>query len=439
MNVGRFGRQLLIAAGLALAGLATTTAAAAADDLPSRWDPRAIALNREAGNTFLLRPGQILAASRDAADVAKVLSDWKRNDTRAFGVALFTRPPKTSDPAKEIREALARVRKATAGRPQGPARVAPNHVFVGEAAGSAINFMGEPRIQGGPGSSVRPAPLPKALPLRTQWAGDGKGVRIAVLDTGMFEHEWLTNVYRAPGSDDVWDVEHDGYGDNESGHGTFIAGLIAQVAPSASVYAVKVLNSHGVGDDLTVAAEMAKLPQDIDIVNLSLGGYTDQDTPPLAMEEAVAAMTARNTAVVAAAGNHGKTRPFWPAAFEPVLAIGAVEDDGGSWWRASYSNHGPWVDATARGTNLESTFTHEKTLVAQGSSPAPATDPTIQFDGWAAWDGTSFATPIAAAMLARTMTRYSIFSAVDAEAVLLTAANAAPADFPNAVLLDELA
>ena len=276
------------------------------------------------------------------------------------------------------------------------------------------------------------------MPLRTTWSGDGLGVRIAVLDTGMFEHEWLTGVTRAPGSSDVWDVEHDGYGDNESGHGTFIAGLIQQVAPSASIYAVKVLNSHGVGDDLTVADEMAKLPQDIDIVNLSLGGYTENNAPPLAMEAALDAMAKRQTAVVAAAGNHAATRPFWPAAFEPVLAVGAVEEDAGSWWRASYSNHGPWVDVTARGTNLQSTFTREETLVAQGATPAPATDPTISFDGWAAWDGTSFATPIAAAMLARTMTRYSIASAVDAESSLLTAASAAPADFPNAVLLDEL-
>ena len=160
MNVGRFGTQIVgrlaLVAGLVVAGLATTTAAAAANDMPSKWDPRKVAVNREAGNTFLLRPGQILAGPGDGADVARVLPDWKRNDTRAFGVTLFTRAPKTSDPAREIREALARVRKATSGRPQGPARVAPNHVFVGESVpASAINFMGEPRIQGGPGS-IRP-------------------------------------------------------------------------------------------------------------------------------------------------------------------------------------------------------------------------------------------------------------------------------------------
>ncbi len=122
-------------------------------------------------------------------------------------------------------DACAKIRRATANRPQGPAQVSPNHVFVGEAtSAAAINFTGEPRIQGGPGSSVRQAAMPAALPMRTTRTDDGSGVKIAVLDTGMFEHEWLTGVQRAPGSDDVWDVENDGYGDNEAGHGTFIAG-----------------------------------------------------------------------------------------------------------------------------------------------------------------------------------------------------------------------
>ena len=61
MNVGRFGRQIVrrlaLVAGLVVAGLATTTAAAAANEMPSKWIPRTVAVNREAGNTFLLRPG----------------------------------------------------------------------------------------------------------------------------------------------------------------------------------------------------------------------------------------------------------------------------------------------------------------------------------------------------------------------------------------------
>jgi Subtilase family len=443
--VGAFGRQivgrLVIVVAVAIAALAmATSAASAANELPRQWDPRKVAVNREAENTFLLRPGQILAGPGDGPDVQRVLTGWKPSEQRPFGVTVFTRAPQNPlDPAREVLDALARIRKATAGRPQGPARVSPNHVFVGEAAASATNFYGEPRLQGGPGSSVRQAALPAALPLRTSDRGDGQGVRIAVLDTGMFDHEWLKGVQRAPNSDDVWDVERDGYGDAEAGHGTFIAGLILQVAPAASVYAVKVLDSHGVGDDLGVAAALEKLPPDIDIVNLSLGGYTDRDAAPLALATALRAIGERS-AVVAAAGNQGSSRPFWPAAFDrQVLAVGAVEQGDGKWARADYSNHGPWVDATARGSNLQSTFAREKTLVAQGSTINPVTDPTIAFGGWASWDGTSFATPIAAAMVARTMSRNGLVSAAEAQTHLLASSPpAAQPDFSHAVLLDEL-
>jgi subtilisin family serine protease len=96
----------------------------------------------------------------------------------------------------------------------------------------------------------------------------GEGVR----------HERTARALGAPpDSADVWDVDHDEYADAESGHGTFIAGLIVQVVPAAEVSIVKVLDSHGVGDDAAVATAMEQLPQDVDIVNLSLGGYTGRD------------------------------------------------------------------------------------------------------------------------------------------------------------------
>jgi hypothetical protein len=79
-----------------------------------------------------------------------------------------------------------------------------------------------------------------------------------------------------------------------------------------------------------------------------------------------------------------------------------------------------------------------KTKVAQGATIS-RTDPSISFDGWASWDGTSFATPIAAAMIARTMTRAGLPLAAEAQTKLLSNASLAPQpDFPHAVLLDEL-
>ncbi len=398
-------------------------------ELPKAWDPRRVAINRDEKNTFLLRPGQILVGPGDVAEVAKILPDWKPSERRPFGVTAFTRD--TLD-AAEIRAALIKVRRATASRQQGPAQVAPNHVFVGE---SAITMTGEPRVQGGPGSSVRVAKPPKAMPIRGAKPDDGKGVKIAVLDTGLFTHPWLTAVQHDPSAADVWDVDHNGYADNESGHGTFIAGLILQIAPAAEVFVVKVLDSNGVGDDLTVATAMEALPPDIDIVNLSLGGYTDDDMGPLAIATALKAMRRRGGAVVAAAGNAGSDRPFWPAAFKQVLAVGAVEERAGVWHRASFSDYGWWVDAAARGVALQSTFARGKTKQTDGT-----TTQTIAFDGWASWDGTSFASPITAAMLARTMTREGLGTAAEAREFVLASSPAAPQpDFPLAVLVDEMA
>jgi hypothetical protein len=141
--------------------------------------------------------------------------------------------------------------------------------------------------------------------------------------------------------------------------------------------------------------------------------------------------------VVAAAGNNGDSRPFWPAAFGDVLAVGAAENKGGNWNRADYSNYGPWVDVTARGTNLHSTFAYGKTKVAAGPTISRL-DPTITFNGWAAWDGTSFATPITAAMIARSMSRKNLPVSSEGADLALRSGQSAPADFPNAVLLDEL-
>ena len=315
---------------LAVAALATTTSAASAGELPAKWDPRAVAVNREPGNTFLLRPGQILVAPGDAADVARVLKGWKPHEQRPFGITVFTRPTQNpADPAREVMDALATIRRATANRPQGPAQVAPNHVFVGEAASaSAINFMGEPRIQGGPGSTVRQATHAGRAADAHDPAGTAAASRSRCWTPACSSTSGSRASSARPAATTPGTSRDDGYGDDEAGHGTFIAGLIMQVAPAASVYAVKVLDSHGVGDDLNVAKAMEQLPADVNIINLSLGGYTDRDAPPMAVATAMAAMGQQQRVVVAAAGNHGKSRPFWPAAFDQVLAVGAVDEAG---------------------------------------------------------------------------------------------------------------
>ena len=294
--------------------------------------------------------------------------------------------------------ALAQVRKATADRPQGPARVAPNYVFVGEASDHASPASRASRAARAPPCASRGRR--QTLPLRTTRARRRQGradrrarhrpVRPRVADG---------RPARAGGAD-VWDVEHDGYGDAESGHGTFIAGLILQVAPAADVYVVKVLDSHGLGDDPPSPRRWSSCRR-TSTSSTSRSAATPTTTPARWRSRArCRAMRKQRSVVVAAAGNNGSPRPFWPAAFKQVLAVGAVEEKDGHWCarvvqqlrlvgRRRRARREPAVDVRAREDEGR-----------PGPTPAP-TDPTIAFDGWAAWDGTSFASPITAAMLAR--------------------------------------
>lgn len=411
--------------------------------LPKYWKPEEVAVGGSRGRPFLFRPHQLLVAREDADAARRALEGWQPMDDgpRPEGVVVLTRTSSDvdTDPEAELRQALERLRRVPSDHRDGPVRAAPNHVFVGEAE-AAIDVLGQPRIQGGPGSSVRPAAPPEALPELGQ-PGDGEGVTVAVLDTGLFEHRWLTDrIERALGSDDVWDENGDRYADAEAGHGTFIAGLVRQVAPAATVHAVKVLDSWGVGDDAVLATAMEQLPEDVQIVNLSLGGYTDGDEPPLAITTALRVLRARGATVLAAAGNAGDSRLFWPAAFKGVLGIGCVEEADGGWRRAPFSNHGWWVDACARGVGIESTFHSATTLVHDGSDGSigpQAADPEVTFDGWAAWDGTSFSTPVVAGVIARELSRAG-GTAEEAKARVLSRSPLAPQpDFPLGLRIDD--
>lgn len=397
-----------------------------------------VVLSPDPANRFLLRPRELLIAPRDVKDAQLALPPgWTLDDTAKTTGALRFRNPTGNGTAQEVLEAIAQVRAKTADRPQGPVRIAPNHVLVGEQQ-PPVAFTGEPRIQGGNATCARPQPRPKMLPQRTTQPADGQGVTIAVLDTGLFRHPWLAppQVSGIGDAADTWDLDHDGFGDAEAGHGTFVSGLIRQVAPAAQLVDVKVLNSHGVGDDFIVAQAMEQLPAGVSIVNLSLGGYTDDDSAPLAVAGALKTLRSRGAAVVAAAGNSGLRRPFWPAAFKQVVGVGTA-DFHGTWTRPQWSNYGYWVDAVTRGSNVASTYAIDATTKFVAGPGATVTQ--LTFNGWARWDGTSFSTPVVAAYLARLITRHGLATAQAAVDLLLGTAPPAPQpDFPLAVLVDDI-
>jgi membrane-anchored mycosin MYCP len=145
----------------------------------------------------------------------------------------------------------------------------------------------------------------------------------------------------------------------------------------------------------------------VDILNLSFGCYTDDGEPPLVLARAVSLVSAE-ILLVAAAGNNGdidelrkhgelpnpeahwnkyltSKTPVWPAAFDEVITVGATNGKE----LAPFSPQTPWVDLTAPGVDVESTYlTGEVKL----TSPPPGSPTEETFsNGFAYWDGTSFA------------------------------------------------
>jgi Subtilase family len=278
---------------------------------------------------------------------------------------------------RDVPEVVAQLRRLADDEPG--VRVAPNHIL-----------RGEPRYSGGPATepkSIDPLDLGTSRP-------EGSVAQIAVLDTGVWSgwsgQSALAQVVQPDADDiDLLDINGDGILDTEAGHGTFICGLVAQVAPSLIIDPGRVLDPTGVGTDFSIALEL--LETTAPVINLSLGGYTDDDLAPPALE-AVLESLGPDRVVVAAAGNHASDRPFWPAAFKHVTSVGALDTrNPAAVTRACFSNFGSWVDVWAPGVNLASTYVDGHWLTS---------DEDVTFAGWASWSGTSFAAPLVAAEIA---------------------------------------
>jgi hypothetical protein len=247
---------------------------------------------------------------------------------------------------------------------------------------------GEPDGEFGPATTAEPVVNAGVAPQ----GNAGKGVRVGVVDTGLYrKHEWLQQRATSRGvqDDEILDDNNDGKADFEASHGSFIAGVILRHAPGAVVIARAALDSHGIVDDTAIAtAILSLLEEDIDILNLSLGGYTDplDPLPFPATFRAIGQLRERNSllVVVAAAGNKGRSQEFWPAAAPDVIGVGALTTN---LRRASFSNFGPWVDAWANGVDVESCYMLDDQDTATG----------------AIWSGTSFAAPRVAGAIAAAM------------------------------------
>jgi thermitase len=135
-------------------------------------------------------------------------------------------------------------------------------------------------------------------------------------------------------------------------HGSLVAGVLRH--HGATVRPFPVLSASGFGDDLTLAATL-RATRSLPVVLVASGTYTFNDECP-----PVLASYGHN--VVAAAGNGGSSRPWWPAALPSVTAVGAS---------APFSGHGPWVDVVVDGVDIPATVGSTQSLCT-GTSFAAA-------------------------------------------------------------------
>lgn len=313
----------------------------------------------------------------------------------------------------------------------------------------------------------------------------GRRPVVAVVDTGVRAHPWL-DVEAKPGGG--YDIDPDGNGDGfieidddiqkaiylegenagssgdqprqvikhpwdtpvaedpligelspALGHGTFIAGIVRQVAPDARVLAIRVMHSDDVvyeGDlicALTMLANRIALAEAsdsdkmVDVVSLSLG-YFSESAPDVAFSAALwpvlKALLDLGIVVVAAAGNYSTSRMFYPAAFAqrpvppgdvPLISVGALNPNGS---KAVFSDSGFWVTAWFAGgavvstlpTDVNGSRSPELSMPVHPANPMPSgvslpghresLDPDDYSGGFGVWSGTSFSAPLLAAHIA---------------------------------------
>lgn len=180
-------------------------------------------------------------------------------------------------------------------------------------------------------------------------AGGGVGVTVAVVDTGVSRVPDLGGTVVLDG---VSFVPGRGTADDDNGHGTHVAGTIAQttnnglgvagVAPRARILPLKALSGAGFGQSEWIASAIDEAAdQGAQVINLSLGGGRSK-----VIEVAVQKAAERGVLVIAAAGNSGREGVGWPARSPHALGVSATGPDD---TLAPYSTWGEGVDLSAPG------------------------------------------------------------------------------------------
>jgi serine protease len=249
----------------------------------------------------------------------------------------------------------------------------------------------------------------------------GRGVVIALLDTGIAYRNWhqfrKSPDFTGTRFADPYDfVANNTYPLDRNGHGTFVAGTIAEstnnafgltgLAYGATVMPVRVLDEHGWGDAATIAKGIRYAARHgAQVINLSLEfdpSVTAGDIPDIM--SAISYAHRHGSVVVAASGNEGSQQIAYPARAPAAISVGATTLDR---CLAEYSNGGKGLDLVAPGGGNDAVLPSDSSChpergnlpdISQMTFGNPSNPGRFSYPG--GWYGTSMAAPHVSAIAA---------------------------------------
>ncbi len=254
----------------------------------------------------------------------------------------------------------------------------------------------------------------------------GKGIGIAIVDTGVFPHDDLTKpTNRIIAFKDFVNEQSIPYDDD--GHGTHVAGIIAGngyvqerykgVAPEANIIAVKALDETGSGNTSDILAALQWIVDNKEIYNIkvvcmSFGSATSSSYRQDPLSQGASALVENSLTAVVAAGNSGPNRRTItsPGTSPAVITVGATDDNRTSSieddFIAEFSSRGPTLDGFIK-----------PDVVAPGVDIMSLSNkgPT----SYASYSGTSMAAPMVAGAVALLYEKYPQLSPVQIKSKLI--------------------
>jgi len=290
---------------------------------------------------------QVLALERELGIDLVLVSDESADEQ-------FYRAHVPAERQEEILAALTRHREVEIAEPDAEYFLAPTEAFVAPLVdGQWRDYPNDPQYKFQ--WHMDQIHMPAAWKL-----ADGEGVVVAVLDTGVAYEQWskFHQVEDLAGVEFIkpYDfVGNDKHANDDHGHGTHVAGTIAQtthngvgvtgIGRNVKIMPLKVLSGSGSGSVAGIADAIRYAADNgAHVINMSLGG----PFPSRALKKAVQYAHDKGVTVVCAAGNDGRSKVGYPAAFPGAVAISATQFDESVTF---YSNYGKNIDIAAPGGN----------------------------------------------------------------------------------------